>query len=326
MRCIRPIKASFGLDGNISFSRQTSSLELGGFEFGCRKCLPCRLSGAREKALRAHHEALTSKDSIFLTLTYNEASLASPRLQYLDFQLFMKSLRERITRNITCPQLRKELRVGYMVTGEYGDKNKRPHWHALLFNFRPDDSLLERTTDRGDQIYGSRLIDSIWARGKTEFGEVSIDSASYVARYAAKKLIHGNDQDHDFHPVHRTSCVHALGKKWIEKNWAQTFGLGFCYLPNGQRTGIPRYYCDWLKENKPDEWVRYVTQIRPKTIALAEEVARRELQEFEDELKHMKEQHKDHSIGLGKYPLKRSTVKHTILKRKFEQLQEHLKL
>ena len=133
MRCIRPLKASQNSDGDIVYTSRKSEPGLVGFEFECRKCLACRLNIAREKAVRAVHEAKMHSDNIFLTLTYDEAHLASDRLIYEDFQLFMKRLREKENRD-------KEQKITYMVTGEYGDKNKRPHWHALIFNYRPQRS------------------------------------------------------------------------------------------------------------------------------------------------------------------------------------------
>lgn len=289
-----------------------------GFAFECRKCLPCRLNIAREKSVRAIHESKFYKNNIFLTLTYNEESLKSPKLQYLDFQLFMKRLRKHITKDITCPDLKKEMKISYMVTGEYGDKNKRPHWHAIIFNYTPSDSKLKYTTDRDERVYTSELLTTMWSYGNIEFGSVTLDSAGYVARYAAKKLAHGNDQDHDFHPIHKTSSKHALGKPWIEKYWKQTFDHGYITLPNGQKSKIPRYYVDWLKKNHPDEYLSYVTHVRPKIQQLAEEQNRREETEFLCSHLNYK--------GETSYPLTRPLVKLTILKQKFKRLQERLKL
>ena len=51
------------------------------------------------------------------------------------------------------------------------------------------------TTDRGDKVWSSEEISSFWSRGSVEFGSVTIDSAGYVARYAAKKLVHGKENN-----------------------------------------------------------------------------------------------------------------------------------
>lgn len=309
MRCIRPIKASIALDGTITYTQRSAISGLLPFEFPCRKCLPCRLSIAREKAIRAVHEASIHKENIFLTLTYDEAHLESPRLQYEHFQTFMKDLRNH------NPQQT----ISMMVTGEYGEINKRPHWHALLFNYRPTDQSHKYTTQRGEQVYVSQTIQDIWGKGNIEYGSITMDSAGYVARYAAKKLVHGRDQEHDFHPIHKTSSKHAIGKSWIQQNWRQTFNDGYIIIPgNKEKAGIPRYYVDWLKKQIPDEYIRYVTQQREETIKLAESKARKEEIIFLSNHFNYR--------GQAKYPLTRLEVKHRILNSKFKKLQEHLKL
>ena len=162
MQCIRPIKAGYDKSGlNITYSNKKSSLKLAGFEFPCRKCLPCRLNIAREKAIRAVHEPQMHENNIFLTLTYNEENLSSPKLNYLDFQLFMKSLREKIERGIKDKELKQKLKISYMVTGEYGEQNKRPHWHAIIFNYRPEDAKYKYSTDLGEKVYESETINSV---------------------------------------------------------------------------------------------------------------------------------------------------------------------
>lgn len=319
MQCIRPIKAGFDKSGlNIIYSNKNLSKELASFEFPCRKCLPCRLNIAREKAIRAVHEAQLHENNIFLTLTYNEENLQSPKLNYLDFQLFMKSLRERIERNITDKELKQKLKISYMVTGEYGDKNKRPHWHAILFNFRPEDAKYKYTTDLGEKVYESELINSLWKKGNTEFGSVTMDSASYVARYAAKKLAHGKDQEHDFHPIHKTSSKYAIGRGWIEKYCEHTLLNGFVILPNGQKSKIPRYYLDWAKKHNPELFIRYYSETLPKIQKLAEEKSRKEEMTFLSNILNYE--------GGANYPKTRNNVKLTILNQKFKQLQERLKL
>lgn len=303
MRCIRPLKASFDRNGDLTHSSRNRDPSLVSFEFECRKCLPCRLNTAREKAIRCWHESQNYEDNIFLTLTYNEESLESPRLIYPHFQKFMKDLRYREGKKIPM-----------MVTGEYGDENKRPHWHALLFNYRPIDAIEDRETDRGDRVYTSRILNDLWSRGNTEFGSLTIDSANYVARYAAKKLTHGRDQDHDFHPIHKTSSKYGLGRSWIEKHWERTFEQGFVNLPNGQISKIPRYYVDWAKRHHPSVWEYYVTQIRPNIMILAEESERKELELY---IKNRED---------TQWAQTRSKIKLTILESKFKQLQERLKL
>lgn len=319
MNCISPIKASFDRSGEITHRSRLAEKGLEPFAFPCRKCLPCRLNISREKAVRCVHEAKMHEDNIFLTLTYNEENLESPYLQYYDFQRFMNTLRKNVTRDVTCPDLKKKLFIPYMVTGEYGEKNKRPHWHAILFNYRPKDQKYKYTTDLGEKVYESAELTRLWGKGNIEYGSVTMDSAGYVARYAAKKLVHGQDQEHLYHPIHKTSSKRAIGRSWIEKYCKHTFENGFIVLPNGQESKIPRYYVDWCKEHHPELYKHYITKVRPKIQAQAEAKARKEELEFLT-------QHLSYKGGRGAYPKSKTKVKETILKRKFKRLQENLKL
>lgn len=333
MRCISPIKASQNSDGDIVYSNRKALPGLVGFEFECRKCLPCRLNIAREKAIRCVHEAQMHEGNIFLTLTYNDESLASERLIYEDFQKFMKLLREKVLIKAKKEELLrygnsvtsdKELRnanyISYMVTGEYGEINKRPHWHAILFNYYPDDAEYKYTTDHGEKVYTSEELEKIWKKGNLEFGSVTMDSAGYVARYAAKKLVHGKDQEHDYHPIHKTSSQRAIGRSWIERYWQHTFENGFVVLQNGQTAKIPRYYVDWLKKYRPKNYIEYCETVREEVMLKAEKQARKEEMEYLSNLATAT----GHSDRVHAHT--RQNVKLRILKSKFKKLTEHMKL
>ena len=220
-------------------------------------------------------------------------------------------------------QARKLSYIPFMVTGEYGEKNKRPHWHAIIFNYSPPDKKHKYTTDLDEKVYDSEEISKLWGKGNIEFGSVTMESAGYVARYAAKKLVHGKDQDHNYQPIHKTSSRHAIGKTWLEKYWKQTFEQGKINLPNGTSMKIPRYYKEWLKKEKPLEYVKYKLNVEKTLIKEAEKATRKE------ELEHISEII-NKSFGTFESrklrPKKRSKIKLQILERKFEKLQENLKL
>jgi hypothetical protein len=318
LQCINKLKAGYGEDGTIVFNSRYASKELEGFEFDCRKCLPCRLNQAREKAIRCFHEASMHDHNIFLTLTYNDDNL-SERLDYRDFQLFMKRLRDSVHRGKTGRKVSESEYMPMMVTGEYGELTKRPHWHALIFNYWPKDAKEHYVSDNKDQVWRSDFLEKKWGKGHIEFGTVTMDSANYVARYAAKKLGHGHDEEHDYHPIHKTSTRYGLGRSWIEKYWKHTFENGFVVLPNGSQAKIPRYYRDWCKREKPDVYSKYITTVAPAITERAQEKARKEELEYLSALISYKG-------DVGCYPKNRSQVKETILKTKFKRLQEYLKL
>jgi len=309
MQCLRPIAAGYDQQtGAFSLShKHLKSLEH--IKIPCRKCISCRLNTAREKAVRCIHESQFAEDSIFLTLTYDEENVTE-RLDYTHFQKFIRKIRDNSIKD-----------VSYVVTGEYGEQTKRPHWHAIIFDYYPSDPVKKYQTDAGDQVFESEEIDKIWDMGITEFGSVSIDSAGYVCRYAAKKLVHGKDQEHDYHPIHNTSKKYPIGKRWIEKYCDHTFQNGFIVLPNGKESCIPRYYKDWCKKENPDLYKHYQEKVLPKIKDKMEAIQRKEELEW-----HSLNYSRIDQDWSGPRLKPRNTVRETVLKSKFKKLQENLKL
>lgn len=268
MRCTSPKTVSFTTDGRLTFTPKTFSRELVPFQKPCENCIECRLEYARQLAVRCVHEAEIHEKNTFITCTYSDQNLTSPILQYRDFQLFIKRLR-----NETNDPF------GYVVTGEYGEINKRPHWHALLFNYQFPDLEYLRTSELGDKLYKSNLLEKLWGkndpkRKPNEIGDVTFHSAGYVARYSAKKLVHDFDFNDNFKPIHKRSSKHAIGKKYLEKHWESMLQLGNIMILNKdgshQTCAFPRYYTKWMKENHPEEYKQYVTQNRQAAIDKAE--------------------------------------------------------
>lgn len=300
MQCSSPFTVGFKDDGKtLAWREKDACREYPTFQLPCNKCLECRLEYGRSVAVRCVHEAqIFGENNSFITLTYSDEHLKSPRLHYPDFQKFMKDLRDKVFRDFVrekfgegywfnlSPWEKKEFRkankaslealeIGFLVTGEYGDREKRPHWHALLFNYRPSDLEYLYTSDHGDPVYVSKTIDQLWGKNdpksrRNEIGQVTFESASYCARYSAKKLVHGYDQDHDFHPVHKRSKKHAIGKRYLEKYWRDMFNLGYCVLHDGTKCGIPRYYENWLRQNRWEDFMVYIQSVKPRFVGEAE--------------------------------------------------------
>lgn len=326
MRCFSLRTVGFRHDGKtLAWSPKTYSKEYPTWQLPCGKCLACRLEQARSTAVRCMHEAsLYGDKNCFITATYAPENLKSPKLQYRDFQLFIKRLRSYIWESAP-EENREKNRISVLTTGEYGDREKRPHWHALVFNFKPTDAKPKYLSKRGDQVYSSEILTKLWPHGAIDFGTVTFDSANYVARYATKKLYHGRDGTHDFTPVSRRSTKNAIGKKWIEKNWKDVFTHGYLVFRKGDQylTGsIPRYYEKWLKKNLPEEWKHYVTEVKPKI--------QKEAQAKSDaETEHERRENFRRLAEKGWKAKKMRTKKESeeiILAQKFESMKQYLKL
>lgn len=310
MRCTSPRSVGFRSDGKtLCWSPKKASKEYANFQLPCGKCLECRLDYARQWAIRCVHEAQMHEKNSFITLTYADEHLSSPKLVYSDFQKFMKRLRR--TQNDP---------IGVYPKGEYGEQNKRPHWHAILFGWEPADKEPHRKNKRGDQIWSSRQMGNLWPMGFSELGSVTFESAGYCARYAAKKLVHGKDKDHEYHPIGRPSSKHAIGKKWLEAFWPDVFLRGKLVLRDGQESTIPRYYEKWFKQQHPDAWLYYVTHVKTP-------IVRRAQQKSEDEIRaYFENIYRRNAHGVRANPLTKNQTIEIIQKQKFKILQSHLKL
>lgn len=108
-------------------------------------------------------------DSSFITLTYDQEHLPNGNsLNPEDPQLFLKRLRKKLS-----PR-----KLRYYLVGEYGDQTQRPHYHAAIFGV----SILEET-----------LVQEAWGNGHVLVGDLTKESAQYIAGYVTKKMTNKND-------------------------------------------------------------------------------------------------------------------------------------
>lgn len=151
----------------------------------CGQCIGCRLERSRQWAMRCMHEASLYASNSFITLTYNDDNLPKDGgLVLSDFQKFMKRLRK-----ISGPGVR------FFHCGEYGEKYGRAHYHSIIFNYDFPDKVYFKKTDRGDILYRSPLLESLWTVGNSMIGSVTFESAAYVARYCVEKITISDKSD-----------------------------------------------------------------------------------------------------------------------------------
>lgn len=193
----------------------------------CKRCIPCKINKTSEWVLRILMELKEQEKAIFLTLTYNDENLpAGGSLNKEDWQAFIKALRQRYP----------DRKLMYFMCGEYGETSKRCHYHAIIFGM--GNSLEERI-----DLYESwKKCDSYQFFGKTWFktvGEVTADSAAYVAGYCQKKLFgsmakveYGDKQP----PFQLQS--QKIGEKYFLKNKEKFCEDGFISY-NGRQCPIP---------------------------------------------------------------------------------------
>lgn len=213
MPCYYPLHAFKGKSKDSSktlivFSRP-DSWKGERIDLPCGQCSGCKLERARQWALRCMHESSLYEENSFLTLTYNDDNLPEGGSLVLShFQNFMKRLRKSVKKT-----------VRFLHCGEYGELNARPHYHCLLFNHGfPDRKLY--TERNGIRLYVSDALSKLWPFGFSTIGDVTFESASYVARYSLKKVTGYSAEAHygSRKPEYITmSRRPGIGKGWYEK-------------------------------------------------------------------------------------------------------------
>nr|QJB19095.1 MAG: replication initiator protein [Microvirus sp.] len=182
MSCDSPIQAYAGSVNPVTGKRPLQFTLSGSFSgvrqmLPCGKCAGCRLDRSRQWAVRCMHESKMHAASCFVTLTYDVDNLPTVgSLVPRHLQLFHKRLNMRLTRE-------RGYGIRYYGCGEYGDLNKRPHYHSLIFGFDPPDKKFYS----GD-IFESDYLSDVWGLGGVKVGALTFESCAYVARYCMKKV------------------------------------------------------------------------------------------------------------------------------------------
>lgn len=209
----------------------------------CGQCIGCRLERSRQWAVRCMHEASLHDENSFLTLTYDDQHLpVGNTLVLSDFQNFMKRLRRSI----------EPKKVRFYHCGEYGELLSRPHYHALLFGYDFADRKLFSERN-GNKVYTSGELSSLWENGFSVIGEVTFESAAYVARYVMKKVTGARAKEHyqGRLPEYTTmSRRPGIGKGWYEKFKTDVYPLDRLVV-RGSVTRPPRFYDDLFSGEDP---------------------------------------------------------------------------
>lgn len=259
MPCYKPVKAYSVAGGGVVFSQLARYDIVGDTKIPCGQCIGCRLDRAREWTVRCLHEAKLHEENCFITLTYDDEKLPERgSLDYRDFQLFMKRMRKK-----TGP-------VRFFMCGEYGETTLRPHYHAILFGIRFPDLVYWGKSPTGYPVYRSQILADLWGLGNVLVGEVSKQSAGYVARYCLKKVTgdlaeaHYNGREPEFAQM---SLKPGLGADFFKKFRSDILPNDYIVV-EGLKIPVPKYYDRLYEEMGEDiEDVKYKRELYGRTRA-----------------------------------------------------------
>lgn len=208
----------------------------------CGKCTGCLMEHARQWSLRCMHEARYHELNCFVTLTYSDDNLpANGSLNYRDFQLFFKRLRKRHGSGIR-----------FFMCGEYGSNFSRPHYHACIFGFDFLDKYPASKSPSGDILYRSFELDDLWKLGFCTLGDLTAQSAGYVARYTLKKAANSASDYGDRVPEFiQMSRRPGIGQQFYKDFRDDIYNHDFLVDSSGHRVRPPNYYDRQLSKDDP---------------------------------------------------------------------------
>lgn len=205
----------------------------------CQKCLHCRVNKKTEWTSRLVLESLCHPFSTFITLTYrNEDLPPNGDLCPRDLQLFLKRLRSRV-RYLNGPAFR------FFACGEYGEREKRAHYHVLLFglSLSPD------------------LVESCWGKGFVTCTEGNVQRMRYVANYVVKKFKSNERYEGRVKPFIRVSNRPGLGVpavqglvKMLTKDHTEFGDVPRSWVHQGKQLPLGRLVRQRLREAAFADW------------------------------------------------------------------------
>lgn len=185
----------------------------------CGKCAGCRADQALMWSVRCYHESTQHAKNSFVTLTYDDDNLpADGKIDKRDLQLFFKRVRKA------------GLKFRYFACGEYGEKTRRPHYHAIIFG---QDFAFDRV-DISESLYTSESLMSLWGAGHVSIAPVELHSIMYVCGYTAKKV---GDPD----TFSLCSTRPAIGDTWLSSYKDDLVRTGTVTI-DGREFVVPKRY------------------------------------------------------------------------------------
>lgn len=224
MACHHPIPAWQCQNGEVFLHKERPDSKP--LRLPCGQCLGCRMANAKAWALRCTLELQRHTTSVFTTLTYDDKHLP-PTLQKRDLQLFLK-------------KLRRKRKIRFFASGEYGEENHRPHYHAIIYGANEaDDQLVEHT----------------WGQGFTQTDPITPERIAYCAGYTANKLGWKQQEREQVDPT--TGEVYQWQPPFLQmsrrpgigghaRQWPDSWRL--YAINNGQRMPVPRLLHESYKQ------------------------------------------------------------------------------
>lgn len=252
----------------------------------CGQCIGCRIRQREDWTTRIELEArdYPKEEVWFITLTYDDDHVPGMIIKtgeimrkvqytwkpgeklpssvqillYEDIQKFLKRLRK---------AYRGKLR--YFVAGEYGEQTARPHYHMILYGWKPTD-LEDLYKIHHNGYYTSKWLEDLWRMGQIQIAQAVPETYRYVAGYVTKKMYEiDGKKANEYYELGQTkpfACMSlkpGLGDHYYQEHKAEIWRQGYIQCTNGKQAQIPRYYEKQMEAENPQRLWR-IKQNRQK--------------------------------------------------------------
>lgn len=227
----------------------------------CNKCPTCRHEHAQEWAIKLINESKYHKKACFITLTFDNHILLDKKSKAVNkygahpgfvfninnskeyFKNFIKRLRKKYS----------DKRITFYHVGEYGEKTKRPHHHAIIFgiNFEEDRYEAPKSKTGHSQFY-SKTLNDLWSCGMTSIEDINEANICYIAQYSLKKF-KNNELNKQYRPIQSFSNRAKMNIKWVRRNASEII-KGYIEDKDGKKYRIPKSYINNLKNSKEEKY------------------------------------------------------------------------
>jgi len=196
------------------------------------------------------------------------------------------------------------------MCGEYGEKLGRPHFHALLFGLDFKDKYKWAYREK-NVVYRSPKLEKVWQFGHSEIGNVSYQSAAYVARYVMKKITGELAENHyqrldtdtgeiiQLQPEYNAmSLKPGIAAEWFKQYKNDVYPSDEVIINTGKKNQPqtpPRYYDKLLEKESPgihklikdqrrEKAIKHKHENTPERLATKEKVAVHRLNKLKRQL------------------------------------------
>lgn len=219
----------------------------------CGKCIPCLNVKRQEWIIRLEQEYKHSTSALFVTLTYDQKHLPNDNsLNKKHVQDYMKRLRKMDGTN----------KLRYYLTGEYGSKTGRPHYHILLFNAQEHHARMVWRDSKQKPI------------GMVHIGRVTQKSIAYCTKYIVQPELATTEKQKPFALMSRAYGIGGHYLTDLMVAWHKEDDRNYMIIDR-QKARLPRFYRSkiWYHENQKEK-------VSTKAKKIATENAEKELGYF----------------------------------------------